>query len=205
MKSKASTLLPTADPGADGHCADPPADAAAALETRAPRDERSVTPDGNAVAEPAWDEIVYGLARSRRRHDLLSREIGLQLRLAFTQVGEFLALVNGGGASLALIAVLDDIIRNTDRGFKLAARLHADSARVSADKTACLSDLAQLRLALCADLPPAPRELSHSMDALIVQFVRIDVERNNPPGVRRQLLSRFAREQAGSGAPDLPN
>jgi hypothetical protein len=40
------------------------------------------------------------------------------------------------------------------------------------------------------------------MDALIVQFVRIDVERDNPPGFRRSLHSRNARGQTACSAPD---
>jgi hypothetical protein len=201
MASNAPLVSTTPIPTADAHHVNEYADSVAANETWSRRNGLTA-PDGIAVAGATWDAFVLGPARSRVRRDLLSREIGLQLRHVFSLVSEFIALVQGGGASPALGAVLDDVIRNARRGFQLAARMRVDPPRVSAEKRTCLTELGQLRHAHCADQRPPPRELSHSKDALIVQFVRIGIERNNPPGIHCSPLTRLAREQAGTGGPD---
>jgi hypothetical protein len=188
-----STVTATAIPGAGRLDATKPEGSGTALDTRSPPARQEAT-EGTEVADATWEAAIQGLARSRRRHDLLSREIGLQLRHAFTIVGEFIVLAHDGAETRALSNVLEDVIRNAHSGFNLAARLHTDTARLSTERNACLTDLGQLRDALNGGNPPTSRELVHSMDALIIQFVRIDVERNKPPGIRRSLPTRFARE-----------
>jgi hypothetical protein len=131
----------------------------------------------DATARLRQDRSVRSMARSRMRRDLLARELGVQLRHVFVLMGEFLGQCQSGSQGQGLLAVLDDVIRGAVVGFALAGKLHTVSARDNADKQSCLDDLGQLRTALAQGIAMSPHDLKHAMDALIVQFVRVDALR----------------------------
>jgi hypothetical protein len=92
-----------------------------------------------------------------------------------------------------LLALLDDVIRGALVGFALAGKLHTDGTRDSADKQRCLDDLGQLRASMALGLPMSSHDLKHAMDALIVQFVRVDAQRQASARPRSVLHPASAR------------
>jgi hypothetical protein len=126
--------------------------------------------------------------RNRSRRTRLACEIGVLLRYLFGLVGEFRSRCRRGAAVELLVQTLTEVIRTARQGFDMAAGIGVADALARSAKEQCLFDLEQLRLALNARLYLPTNELDHAMDALIVQFVRVDAERaKNLPRPRFSL------------------
>jgi hypothetical protein len=123
------------------------------------------------------------LVRSRVRRDLLARELGSQLRHVFVLMGEYMAQCQPGVDAHRLLEPLDDVIRGARASFQLTARLHTDNPRDAAEKLRCLDELDALRAELAEGGLPPQHDLKHALDALIVQFVRIDTQRHAGPAL----------------------
>jgi hypothetical protein len=117
------------------------------------------------------------LGRNRHRRSRAAIQFGARRKQILGLVGEFRLRCQKGAAVELLAETLDDVIKTASESIERGSPLSGGKSIANADMARCLFDLEQLRSELRTRHRPPANELEHAMDALIVQLICAESER----------------------------